>query len=354
MPCPTSNVDLVASLLAAWPAELWRDLHVLVSVSGGADSMALMRALLAAKQRIGGSGTLFAGHVDHGLRGDESTADAAWLADQCRSIGVTLFIERANVGEVALVRGDGVEEAARAARYEILTRMAERLGARFVALGHHRDDQIETILFRLFRGSGLRGLSGMRSIRPLSPAVVAVRPLLDVSRDEIELYLAEIGQPWRTDRSNLDPDAAARNAIRRELLPLILQRLGGGANAALLRAGAQAAEAQELIDSLAAQLLSDCRCHFERRASNETIAISMRVEPLESAPPLLASEALRQAWRAAGWPEQAMTHSWWRRLAELAQTPSPLQLAPPLNLPGAVRAGRFEAGVLSLRRVTIP
>ena len=140
--------------------------------------MALLRGLLAAKQQGEGAGQLFAGHVDHGLRGEDSAADAAWLADQCRELGIPLFIEKASVGAALEVRGDGMEEAARATRYQILTHMAETLGARFVALGHHRDDQIETILFRLFRGSGLRGLSGMQAIRPLSPAVVAVRPLL--------------------------------------------------------------------------------------------------------------------------------------------------------------------------------
>ena len=188
--------------------------------------MALLRALLAAKQQVGGAGKLFVGHVDHSLRGDDSTADADWLAEQCRRLAVPLFIEKAHVSAIAEVRGDGLEEAARATRYEILARMAETLGVRFVALGHHRDDQIETILFRLLRGSGLRGLAGMPATRPLAPSVAAVRPLLQASRREIESYLQAVGQSSRHDETNLDAELAARNAIRQELLPQITERFG--------------------------------------------------------------------------------------------------------------------------------
>jgi tRNA(Ile)-lysidine synthase len=351
MPVLPENADLPARLLAAWPAAEWRDVHVLIAVSGGPDSMALLRALLAAKQQIGGAGKLFVGHVDHSLRGDDSAADADWLADQCRRLAIPLFIEQAHVGAIAEVRGDGVEEAARATRYEILTRMAETLGARFVALGHHRDDQIETFLFRLFRGSGLRGLAGMPAVRPLSPSVTAARPLLGISRDEIEAYLAAIGQEARTDATNLDAEIAARNAIRRELLPQITQRFGKSTEAALLRTAQQAAEAQSLIETLASQLLECCQRQTERSPSGAVAAIELNLSPLADQPPLLAAEVLRLAWRDAAWPEQAMTHVWWRQLAQFSQSPTP---APPLNLPGDVHASRSEPGVLSLRRGTLP
>jgi tRNA(Ile)-lysidine synthase len=345
------NADLHERLLVAWSAAAWRDVHVLVAVSGGPDSMALLRALLAAKQQVGGAGKLFVGHVDHSLRGDDSAADADWLADQCRQLAIPLFIEKAHVGAIAEVRGDGIEEAARATRYEILTRMAETLGARFVALGHHRDDQIETILFRLLRGSGLRGLAGMPATRGLSPSVAAVRPLLNVSRGEIESYLQAIGQSSRQDETNLDPELAARNAIRHELLPHITEHFGASATAAILRVAEQAAEAQSLIDALAAEVLQRCQRQVERSASGEVVTVLLAVAPLADQSPLLASEALRSVWREAGWPEQAMTHGWWRRLTQFAQSPD---IAPSLNLPGDVHASRPDPGVLSLRRGTLP
>ncbi len=350
MPAQPENDDLPARLLVAWPAAAWRDVHVLVAVSGGPDSMALLRALLAAKQQVGGAGKLFVGHVDHSLRGDDSMADADWLAEQCRRLAVPLFIEKAHVGVIAEVRGDGIEEAARATRYEILTRMAETLGTRFVALGHHRDDQIETILFRLLRGSGLRGLAGMPATRALSPSVAAVRPLLNVCRREIESYLQAIGQCSRQDETNLDPELAARNAIRQELLPQITLRFGASATAALLRVAEQASEAQTLIETLAFELLERCHSKVECSPSGEAMTITLAVAPLTAQSPLLVSEAFRMAWRTACWPEQAMTHSWWRRLAQFAQSP---ELSPPLNLPGDIHASRSEPGVLSLRRGTL-
>lgn len=346
MPGPSQGADLSARLLAAWPATEWRDVHVLVAVSGGPDSVALLRGLLDAKRQAAGAGRLFVGHVDHALRGDDSTADADWLADECRRLGVPLFIEKANVGDVAEVRGDGIEEAARATRYEILTRMAERLGARFVALGHHRDDQVETILFRLLRGSGLRGLAGMPATRPLSASVAAVRPLLNVSRGEIESFLQSIGQASRQDATNLDAELATRNAIRQEILPQIVQRFGPSATAALLRVAEQAAEAQALIDVLAAELLERCQRQVERSPSGGVTTVTLAAQPLAGQSEMLASEAIRLAWREAGWPEQSMTHSWWRRLTQFAQSP---ELASPLNLPGDIHASRPEQALLALR-----
>lgn len=347
MPAPRDNADLPARLLAAWPAQAWRDVHVLVAVSGGADSMALLRAIAAAKQQVAGAGQLFVGHVDHSLRGAESAGDAEWLAQQCRQLQVPLFIEKANVGAVAAVRGDGMEEAARATRYEILTRMAETLGARLVALGHHRDDQVETILFRLLRGSGLRGLAGMPATRILSPSVAIVRPLLAVSRAEIKSYLQTLGQQWRDDATNSDAEIAMRNAIRCDILPLITQHFGPSATPALLRAAEQAGEAESLITALAADLLQSCHPRLERNAARHVTELRLQVVPLASQPPLLASEALRLAWREASWPEQAMTRAWWRQLTHFAQSP---EIASPLNLPGDIRAVRPEPAVLSLRR----
>jgi tRNA(Ile)-lysidine synthase len=190
----------------------------------------------------------------------------------------------------------------------------------------------------------------MPATRALSPSVAAVRPLLNVSRGEIESYLNSIGQTARQDETNLDPELAARNAIRHDLLPQITERFGASATAAILRVAEQAAEAQSLIDTLAAELLQRCQRHVERSASGEVVAITLAVAPLFDQTSLLASEALRLAWREAGWPEQAMTHDWWRCLTQFAQSP---ELAPSLNLPGDIHANRPDTGVLSLRRGTL-
>jgi tRNA(Ile)-lysidine synthase len=339
------QIDGLARRLAAdWPLAAWDGVHVLAAVSGGPDSMALLRALLELKRAGGvsgsarGTGAVMAGHVNHGLRGRSSDDDEAWLRQQCEQLGVALVVRRGDVGALA-AQGDGIEAAAREQRYELLTAMAEEAGARFVATAHTRDDQAETVLFRLVRGSGLRGLAGMRRTRALSPSVALVRPLLACSRGDVRAYLAAIGQTWREDPTNAD-FKFARNRIRGELLPYLREHFNAEADEALVRAGELAGAAQEFVESLAEEALARCGMCVSAGV------VSLDARPLADQPPLLAVEALRAAWRAAGWPQQAMTHLWWRQLAELAQA---VEARPGLNLPGNVLARRLGE-TLELRR----
>jgi len=326
-PLPTSPDSVPAQLLAAWPAETWQNVHVLAAVSGGADSMALLRALLDAKHQCGGTGQVFAGHVNHGLRGDASEAEQQFVADVCRGLAVPLEVRRA--APLTDVAGTGLEGAARAERHRLLLEMAETVGARYLAMAHTRDDQAETVLFRLLRGSGLRGLSGMRSIRPLSPAVVLVRPLLGCSRGALRDYLHSIDQPWREDASNAELQYR-RNRIRGELLPYLREHFNPDADEAIVRAGAMIDEAQQLVERLATTVLARCR-----RPIDEGILLS--VGPLVGESPLVVGEAIRIAWREAGWAEQAMTYFWWRRLAQLGLSSDASET---LALPGNVLACR--------------
>lgn len=327
-PPPPDPLDLPARLAAAWPAEAWRDVHVLAAVSGGADSMALLRALSEAKRRSGGAGQVFAAHVNHGLRGAESDGDERWLVDECRRLDVPLEVRRIDAPALTAA-GDGLEAAARDARYRLLVELAEATGARYVATAHMRDDQVETVLFRLVRGTGLRGLAGMRAARTLSPTVVLVRPLLDCSRVELRAYLESLGQTWREDRLNQDLHHA-RNRIRTELLPYLREDFNPEVDAAIVRTASLMDEVQELVETLAGDLLARC----ERPDST---GITLAVAPMVGQPTLLVVESLRLAWRQAGWPEQAMTYAWWRKLTHLAlSTESPGTL----NLPGDVLARR--------------
>ena len=337
-----SAADLPARLAAAWPEDHWRDVHVLVAVSGGADSMALLRAMLQLKQQAGGAGSIFAGHVNHQLRGEASDADEASLAAQCRALQIPLVIERCDTAAAAVEHGQGIEAAARELRYQRLTCIGERTGARFVAIAHTRDDQVETVLFRLLRGTGFRGLSGMRPSRPLSPSIALVRPLLDCSRADVMEYLRRIGQTYRDDASNEALDFA-RNRIRRKLLPYLREDFNKEVDAALVRVAELAREAQGVIDELAAGLLKAC---LGGRRDEDASEITLSTAPLVGQPELIVCEVLRQAWRQAGWPEQAMTNQWWRKLAQFSQF---IDAGDSLNLPGNVRASRPGRGVLALR-----
>ena len=123
----------------------------------GPTALPCVRLLLAIKGRVGGSGKLYVGHVNHHLRGADADADQQWLAALCQRLGVPLEVCSVNVSELAAAEGDGWEAAARQARYDLLKAMAERLGARVVVTGHTADDQVETVLHHIFRGTGLAG-----------------------------------------------------------------------------------------------------------------------------------------------------------------------------------------------------
>lgn len=186
--------------------------HLLVALSGGADSVALLLVL----QRMGYR--LVAAHANFHLRGDESDADEAFVRALCRERQVPLHVAHFNTREEAEQTGESIEMAARRLRYAWFETLLDETGCEAVAVAHHRDDNAETLLLNLCRGAGLRGLSGMQARNGR-----VVRPLLDVSRRDIEAFLHETQQGFVVDSTNVDTHYR-RNFIRSEVLPL-LQRL---------------------------------------------------------------------------------------------------------------------------------
>ena len=182
--------------------------HLLVAVSGGPDSTALLAALaeLASGRGLG----LTAAHVDHGLRGAEGAAEADAVAALATRLGVP-FVRRA----VTVPAGPDLEARARRARYQALARVAQEVGARRIVTGHTQDDQVETVLLRLVRGAGRRGLGAMRPVRGR-----VWRPLLAATRADVRRFLAERGLGFAVDRTNADL-RHARNRVRRLLVPLL-------------------------------------------------------------------------------------------------------------------------------------
>lgn len=333
-----STAAVVKNICQAWPGESWRDLHVTVALSGGSDSVALLHAVLEIKRQVSGAGSVTALHVNHQLREAESDADEAWCKQLCQTLDVPLTVLKGDVARRAATDGDGIEAAARAERYELLTHAAEQLGARYLVIAHTSGDQAETVLLRLLRGAGLRGLSGIPRTRALTPSLTLVRPLLECSPEMLTAYLAELGQSYRTDSTNLSTEYA-RNRVRNELLPLLREQYNTEVDDALRRLAAQAEDAQRLVEALAGDLLAKCEL------SSSDSQLSLLVSPLYGEPPITVCEALRIAWRNANLPEQAMTYQWWRRLARLADSTAEEEI---LNLPAGVRAST-EEGRLCLR-----
>lgn len=202
---------------------------MLVAVSGGPDSLSLLHVLWSEREARG-LATVEAAHLDHGLRGDESAGEAAWVAAWCAAHGIPCHIGQADVATLAQEGKKSKQEAARAARYGFLAKTAAQTGATKIATGHTRDDQVETVLMNILRGTGLDGLRGIPARRGMY-----VRPLLDVSRAEIEDYCVAHRLEPRRDPSNLSPDAYTRNRVRLELLPLLKRDYNPVVERALLR-----------------------------------------------------------------------------------------------------------------------
>ena len=308
--------DLCRSLASAVATES----SLIVAISGGADSVALLRGvcLLSNELRL----TPIAVHVNHQLRGRESDEDAVWVQTLCQQLGVRCEIGVVDVATLASARGVGTEEAARDARYEILRDSAERNEVPIIVLAHNADDQIETTLHHLLRGTGLAGLKGMPSSRPLSDSVQLLRPLLSVRRAEIERFLYSIGQDFRSDSSNQDT-SLTRNFLRHELLPLLEQRLNPQVREHLLRLSQQAAEWLDVIQSYATKLLKAALL------DESPTVVRMRCDPFANQPRHLVREAFVLLWSRRDWPRQAMTFHHWDALAEMAQSSESTSL----NLP---------------------
>lgn len=184
---------------------------LVVGVSGGADSVCLLHLLKECQREWKLS--LFVVHIHHGIRGAAADCDAAFVADLSEHMGLPFFLVRGDVPALSRESGMSEEEAGRKFRYEKLEQIRREQGADYIAVAHHRDDQAETVLFRLFRGSGARGLAGMEPKRD-----VVVRPLLFAGGSELREFLRQNGYEWREDVTNGDT-AYTRNWIRHKLLP---------------------------------------------------------------------------------------------------------------------------------------
>ncbi len=192
--------------------------HVIAGVSGGADSVCLLLALLKLRGRLGH--TVSVVHVEHGIRGEEALQDAAFVKQLCWQWGIACRVCHCKAPAYAAAHGISVEEAGRLLRYAFFEdekKVYEARAATKIAVAHHMGDQAETVLFHLARGTGIRGLAGMEPVRG-----DIIRPLLAVSRVEIEACLARYGQGFCTDRTN-ESDDYSRNKIRHAVLPVLGQ-----------------------------------------------------------------------------------------------------------------------------------
>ncbi|MDA0589149.1 MAG: tRNA lysidine(34) synthetase TilS [Planctomycetota bacterium] len=322
-----SQIEQSAKLLGITSA------RVLVAVSGGCDSVALLRGLHWLQTNL--DVQLVVAHLNHGWRGAESDADAVWVEALAGSLEVNCHVERLDAKKEALTTSAS-EESARRARYEFLTRAAAEHDCRFVAVGHTADDQTETVLHHILRGTGLAGLRGIAPARPLGENVTLVRPLLGIQREPLENWLSSIGQDWRTDRSNSDTDFT-RNRIRNELLPLLEEQFNPQVRRVLATLAQQAGEVSGFVRELAEAALPDVVL------SSAENSLRLDATALNRLPPVVLRESLILAWQSQNWPLQGMSFSHWEKLAEIATSGGTI------TLPGRID-GRLRGTLLVLTR----
>jgi tRNA(Ile)-lysidine synthase len=294
-----------------------------VAVSGGADSVALLQIL------AGWVGPLIVAHVNHQLRGADSDVDEQFVRDLASSLRLTCRSIAIDVAGEARRNSANLEDIARRLRYDWLAGVARESGASWIATGHTADDQAETVLHRLLRGTGVQGLRGIARERQLQPGLSLVRPLLGAERTAIVGFLNSIGQTWREDLSNSDP-AFTRNRIRHELLPL-LRSFNPSVVDVLGRLSEQANELHDMLEPAARALLAQA----ELPAAGHWRIFGAAA--LKSAAPYCVRAMFRLLWEREGWSLNEMSFEHWKRLVDVA---SGAEKA--VDLPGGVRVRRAE------------
>jgi tRNA(Ile)-lysidine synthase len=303
--------------------------RVVAAVSGGPDSVALVH-LLAELERAGALSLVALAHLDHRLRGAESDRDAAFCRRLAEVLGLPFETER---WAATRRTGRSLEELAREARYEFFERARVRAGADVTAVGHTLDDQAETVLLRLLRGAGTRGLAG---ILPVAGSVV--RPLLDLRRDELVDYLTAAGQAFCEDSTNRQL-ALARNRVRHDLLPKLKEQFGAGVPAVLARTADVARDDEAVLAGLAARAFV---------ASSRPVegGVALARHRLAELPAAIARRVARQVIEACGSRRPSLAHV--DAVLRAAASGRPARI----DVPGARLELSCVKGVLFFRRVS--
>ncbi|MDR1663683.1 MAG: tRNA lysidine(34) synthetase TilS [Clostridiales bacterium] len=288
--------------------------RVVVGISGGADSVALLLALI--ELRVEWDIEIYAAHVNHHLRGGDSDGDEAFARELCERLSVPFYRYNADVKGYAATEKISLEEAGRRLRYAYFGQTIEEIkkaeAAKLteapeqddplagmtppvykIAVAHSLDDSAETVLLNLFRGTGLKGLCG---IPPARDAVI-IRPLIETTRGQIENFLRERGQPYRVDGSNADP-AYTRNRVRHQILPVIKDAFGESAANRMVRGASLLRDDEDFLSQAAKEAYESCKISALSRADEKEIFLD--IGKLSSLHPAILRRALREAVGAVG------------------------------------------------------
>ena len=303
--------------------------RVIAGVSGGADSVCLFLMLLELREKIGFD--LIAVHVHHGLRGEAADQDQQFVEALCEQHRIPLEIFRVNLESIAKKRKQSLEEAGRMVRREAFDSVCKKYGGNKIALAHHQNDNAETLLWNLSRGTGLDGLGG---IRPVNGKFI--RPLLCMNREEIEEYLAKRKQSYCIDETNAGTDYT-RNKLRHLVLPILEEQVNSAAVRHMNETMEQIWELQEYMQEQVEAAYQECvQEHFEKACW-----IQIQQKSFETFPELIKKMVIRKGMEQVGGKKRDLSHKHVDVMMELMNK----QVGRTLDLPYEMHAKRNYEGI---------
>jgi tRNA(Ile)-lysidine synthase len=310
--------------------------HVLIAVSGGPDSVALLRVMviLSSEYEL----RLTTAHLNHGLRGAEAQREEGFVKELCAGLGIACLCKTVDIGMLQKGRGMSLEQIGREERYRFLDEAAETCGAGKIATGHHRDDQAETVLMNLLRGCGPEGLKG---ILPMREGRI-IRPLLHVGRAEILVFLNREGLQYMTDSSNLNP-LFLRNRIRHEFIPELAQKYNPGIVEALSHTAEIIRKEDDYLRVVVRQILS------QWGVVPGAGEIRLPLPTLLNLHEALQVRVIKSLLEAAATPGYGIAYRHVEAVQAFARKPRSRRAS--LDLPGLIRVER-EGELLKIGRVS--
>ncbi len=303
---------------------------MIVGVSGGPDSVCLLHVLYSLSTHL--NIKLYPIHINHMLRGEDALADEEYTERLCNELGLTLSTVRADVAAIAKEQGVSIETAGRQVRYKEFEDYAKKVGAGKIAVAHNKNDQAETVMMNIIRGTGLNGLIGMEYKRG-----AVIRPLLDIERDEIERYCNEAGLMPRTDMSNLE-DEYARNRVRLTLFPYIDTSFGANITQSLVRLSQLAYDDDSFIEQCALKAYENC---LKNKLDKH---VELDINSLNQLHPAILSRVLRLAIIDVAGDAKGIGRIHYSMLSELLTSGKTGSVA---ELPNGLR-GSISYGVLKI------
>lgn len=305
---PATFLDKIKSTIKKYKM-LEKGDRILAGVSGGPDSVTLLHILYELKKEY--SLNIVIAHLDHKFRGEESRADRVFCEGLAKKYSLEIAWEEADVPKIAEEKGISPEEAARFERYDFFKRAAKERGMDKIAVGHTRDDQAETVLMRIIRGAGMKGLGGISPVKEM-PGFKIIRPLIEVSRKEVEGFVSEAGFEFRTDSSN-EKSIYTRNKVRLELIPMLEEKFNSNI--------------KEVLANMAENLQADndFLSRYSRRKFKSVSRIKQKeifidIKKLKKQPEAVRKRILRAGLEELKGDLRRLTYQHWKEIESLIES----------------------------------